>query len=39
MTMTLSKTLVSVASCRLESRWAVQAMVLDLPDPAECSTR
>ncbi len=35
----LVEDLVSAASWRLESRWAVQAMVLDLPDPAECWTR
>ena len=39
MTMTLSKTLGRLASCRLERRWAVQAIVLDFPEPAECSTR
>ena len=25
--------------CRLDSRWASHAMVLDFPDPAECWTR
>ena len=39
MTMTLSKTLVSDSSCRLARRWQIQAMVFDLPEPAECWTR
>jgi len=36
MTTTLSNTFVSLASCRLERRCAVHAIVLDLPEPAEC---
>ena len=39
MTMTLSNTLSSPASCSVDSRWASQAMVFDLPEPAECWTR
>ena len=38
-TTTLSKTLWSSASWRVESRWAVHAMVFDFPDPAECWIR
>ena len=38
-TTTLSKTLRSSASWSVESRCAVQAIVFDLPDPAECWMR
>ena len=39
MTTTLSKTLRSSAVCSVERRCAVQAIVFDLPEPAECWMR
>jgi len=38
-TSTMSKTLLSAESCRSAKKWAVQAMVLVLPEPAECWIR
>ncbi len=38
-TSTVSNTLVSAPSCRSAKKWAVQAMELVLPEPAECWIR